>query len=230
MTVVVGGLLSLAAVALKPMQKIQVELDTKKSILKSVMTLSGTENVTEIYNNRIVSLVVDAQGNEVSETKGGDPVIAENVNIKKEFKKKADERIFPVFKFVADGDPNKVEAYILPIYGNGLWNNIWGYIAINPDWNTIEGIVFDHAGETPGLGARITEEEVQERYKNRLLFDQNGKLISVQMVKGEGHPEAELGSHKVDGMSGATLTANGVNDMLYNYMSYYLPYIKKNKK
>ena len=224
MTVIVGGLLGAANQVLAPAQKKALELDNKKAILKSVMKLEASSDVEKIYADRIKSFVVDANGNKVAGK------VAEDINIRKQSKAKDADRLYPVYKFLSAADKNKTEAYILPLFGNGLWNNIWGYIALKSDFNTVAGIVFDHAGETPGLGARITEEAIQERYKNRLIFDQNGKLISVKMVKGEGHPEAELGEHMVDGMSGATLTANGVNAMLYTYLDYYLPYIKKNRQ
>ena len=229
MTVIVGGLLSSLAVLLKDDQKKAVELDTKKAILKSVMTLDPDADIEKIYGDRIVSFVVDYKGNVVEETASGNPVVAENVVLRKEYKKKKEDKLFPVFKFVKAGDKNQVESYILPVFGNGLWNNIWGYLALEKDLKTIKGVVFDHTGETPGLGARITESDIQDRYTNQLIFNQQGKLVSVNMVKGEGNDPATLGEHKVDGMSGATLTGKGVNEMLNTYLNFYLPYIKKQK-
>ena len=76
---------------------------------------------------------------------------------------------------------------MLPVYGYGLWNNIWGFVALKSDLNTVQGVKFQHAGETPGLGARIeSDEEVQNRYKGKTIFDQD-KLVSVTMMKGEGN-------------------------------------------
>ena len=227
MTVIVGGLLSSLSVLLKDDQKKAVELDTKKAILKSVMDISPEDNIETLYGQRIVSFVVNYKGDVVEKDASGDPIVAENVNMAKEYKKSKEEKLFPVFKFVDASNKNQVDAYILPMFGNGLWNNIWGYLALEKDLNTIKGVVFDHTGETPGLGARITEESVQDRYTNKLIFDQQGKLVSVNMLKGEGNSAATLGEHKVDGMSGATLTGKGVNEMFYTYLSYYLPYIKK---
>ena len=88
---------------------------------------------------------------------------------------------------------------------------------------------FQHAGETPGLGARIeSDEEVQNRYKGKTIFDQD-KLVSVTMMKGEGNDYSN-NQHRVDGMSGATLTGKGVNNMLLDYFQAYETYMKKNKK
>ena len=95
--------------------------------------------------------------------------------------------------------------------------------------NTVQGVKFQHAGETPGLGARIeTDEDVQDRYKGKTIYD-NGKLVSVTMMKGEGK-DYSSNSHQVDGLSGATLTAKGVNNMLQDYFVAYENYMKKNKK
>ena len=108
----------------------------------------------------------------------------------------------------------------------GLWDWISGYIALESDLNTVKGIAFDHKQETPGLGARITTSEVQERYKGKEIFD-GSELVSVSMVKGEGNPG--LSSHQVDGMSGATITGKGVNQMLEHYLECYTSYFEKIK-
>ena len=119
---------------------------------------------------------------------------------------------FRFYEFKNESDSTKIDYVVLPVYGFGLWNDIWGFVALESDMNTIRGVKFDHKGETPGLGARIaSDEEVQARYKGKSIYE-DSKLVSVTMMKGEGN---DYGSdpHKVDGMSGATLTAKGVNNM-----------------
>jgi len=227
LTVILGGLLSLTAVGLKPIQKIQVELDTKKQILRAVMDIEGEEDILSLYDKRTESLVVDINGEEVAKNEEGEPIIAENVNIARQFKKPPEERLYPVFKFMSKENPDQVEAYIFPMYGNGLWNNIWAFLALETDLNTIKGVSFDHVGETPGLGARITSPEIQNRYIGKEIFNDQGELVSVDMRKGERGDPSLFGEHEVDGLSGATLTAKGVNNMLGNYFKYYLPYLKK---
>ena len=126
-------------------------------------------------------------------------------------------------------DSSKTDYAVLPVYGYGLWNSIWGFVALKSDLNTVQGVKFQHAGETPGLGARIeSDEEVQNRYKGKTIFDQD-KLVSVTMMKGEGNDYSN-NPHRVDGMSGATLTGKGVNNMLLDYLQAYENYMKKNKK
>ena len=145
--------------------------------------------------------------------------------LRKNYKVDPNDRLYPVFLF--KGESGDVEAYILPIYGNGLWDVIWGYIALDKDLNTIKGAVFDHRGETPGLGARIAETAVQARFVGRKVYDQDGGLVGVNMLKGEGNPPEALDDHHVDGLAGATITARGVNNMLFNYLEHYQNYLKK---
>jgi Na+-transporting NADH:ubiquinone oxidoreductase subunit C len=133
-----------------------------------------------------------------------------------------------VYEFKNETDPNKIEYIVLPIHGFGLWNEIWGFIALESDMSTIRGVSFDHKGETPGLGARIASDaEISMRYKGKTIYD-GAKLVSVTMMKGEGNDYAD-DPHKVDGMSGATLTAKGVNNMLLDYLTSYENYLKKKK-
>ena len=224
LTVVLGGMLSLASVGLKPLQDKQVELDTKKKILGAVMTLDENatpEEILKLYEDRVKSMLVDIKGNEVANA----AVPAEKVDIGKNHKLPKDQRNYPVFMFM-NGN-GEVEAYIMPMFGAGLWDWISGYMALGSDLNTIKGVAFDHKQETPGLGARITEEAVKNRYQGKTIFE-GGELVSVTMVKGEGN--TGLGPHQVDGMSGATMTAKGVNQMLDNYLSCYLGFIEKNRK
>lgn len=226
MTILLGGLLSFASLGLRPIQQEQVALDTQKKILGAVMELQATDDVPGIYQQRIQSTVVNAKGEEIKEVDGA-PVIAEGVEIGKQFKLPPEERLYPVYKLMSENNPDQTDAYILPVYGNGLWDNIWGYIALEKDLTTIRGAVFDHAGETPGLGARITTVEVQERFKGKKIYDDMGELVAVSMVKGEAGDPSIYGDNEVDGLSGATLTAVGVNNMIRNYLGYYQPYLEK---
>jgi Na+-transporting NADH:ubiquinone oxidoreductase subunit C len=113
------------------------------------------------------------------------------------------------------------------MFGNGLWDWISGFVALDKDLNKVVGVAFDHKAETPGLGARISSDEIQDRYKGKEIFDYEGNLISIKMLKKEKNPALSI--HEVDGMSGATITANGLNDMMKNYLDCYLPFILKNK-
>ncbi|MGK7395591.1 MAG: NADH:ubiquinone reductase (Na(+)-transporting) subunit C [Candidatus Cyclobacteriaceae bacterium M3_2C_046] len=228
-TIVIGGLLSLASVGLKPAQLKAEELDTKQQILSAVMELGPEDDVLEIYDNRITSIIVNVDGEVINTNTDGETIEAEDVDIGKQFKRPVDSRLLPVFIF-QDENSDQVLSYIFPVYGNGLWDNIWGYVALDTDLVTVRGARFAHAGETPGLGARITTIEVQDRYRGKKIYNDLGDLISVSMLKAENNPPDALDPHHVDGMSGATITGRGVNNMLKNYFDYYDAYIKKIKQ
>lgn len=232
LTVVLGLLLSGTSQVLGPMQKEAIALDTKKQILGAVIPVEEIgamkpQEINAYYESHISSTVVDIEGKEVTE-QAGVAVTAESVDIAKNYKKPADQRLYPVFKYHDEGSPEQVKSYIFPLYGAGLWDAIWGYIALDTDMNTIGGITLAHAGETPGLGARITEPEVQSRYEGKTIYDESGTLVGVEMQKGEGKDYSDS-PHQVDGMSGATITGKGVNNMLKNYLGHYQAYIESQK-
>jgi len=230
LTIVIGGVMSSASIILKPAQDKQVELDTKRKILGAVMDISSIKDPNEIlkiYNQKVSSIVIDFNGNEVKVDSKGIALEAEKVNIQKNYKFKPEDRVYPVFMFKGD-DSGEISAYIFPMFGNGLWDWISGYMAVDKDLNTVKGIAFDHKQETPGLGARITEVNVQNRYVGKRIFSESGQFMSITMVKGEGN--SSLSAHQVDGMSGATMTAKGVNSMISNYLKCYDAFINKRKK
>jgi Na+-transporting NADH:ubiquinone oxidoreductase subunit C len=123
---------------------------------------------------------------------------------------------FPIFK-AANG------SVVIPVYGAGLWGPIWGYIALEADMNTVKGIVMDHSGETPGLGAEITTDKVQSSFVGKTIFE-GSQFVSVTMRKG-----GATNNHEVDAISGGTKTCDGVNAMLRTGVESYLPYINANK-
>ena len=218
-TVVCGGLLAFASISLKDKQEANIELERKKNILSTVMTLEEDADINGIYSARVREVVIDFSGN----VKEG--VKASSVKIAEEYKKNPQDRLLPLYEFAGEG--GKVENVVLPVFGYGLWNNIWGFVALQSDFNTIQGVKFEHAGETPGLGARITSDDIQGRYKGKSIFEAE-ELVSVFMQKGEGMDYTN-DAHKVDGMSGATLTGKGVNNMLKDYLTCYQNYLKKSK-
>jgi Na+-transporting NADH:ubiquinone oxidoreductase subunit C len=222
LTIVCGGLLALASEGLKDKQQANIALEQKQNILSTVIELKEGEDIVSLYNKRVKPFVIDYQGNVVEGKKPQD------VNVAAEYKKPAEQRLLPVYEFKSEKDSTKTEYIVLPVYGYGLWNNIWGFVALESDLNTVRGVKFQHAGETPGLGARIETDEIQIRFKGKKIFEGN-EIASVYIQKGEGQDYANQ-PHKVDGMSGATLTGKGVNNMLKDYLTCYQNYLKKLKK
>jgi Na+-transporting NADH:ubiquinone oxidoreductase subunit C len=155
--------------------------------------------------------VFDANGNEIGKD-------AFNIDIAVTKDK------FPVFVTEKDGK----KFYVIPVRGVGLWDAIWGYVSINEQL-IVDGIVFDHKAETPGLGAEIREDFFTQRFIGESIFDKNDVLQAVKVVKGyTGGENKEDG--QVDAISGATLTCNGVTNMLAAGLKPYEKFLKSNKK
>lgn len=220
LSIVCAGLLVAANTGLKDRQQANIDLEQKKNILATVMTLDENANIEALYKEKVTELVIDSKGNTI------EGVTPKQVIIAVEAKKPAGERRLPVYLFKNTAD--EIEYVVLPVFGRGLWDAIWGFVSLESDMNTVKGVKFEHKGETPGLGARIVEEEIQNRYIKKEIFNGN-EIASVVMMKGEGNDWSD-DKHKVDGMSGATLTAKGINDMLKDYLAAYETYLKKNKK
>ena len=229
MTILLGGLLSFTSTYLKPLQQQQEELDQKKKILSAVRDISQIkepDKLLSLYERSFSSVVLNIEGEEVEVDKEGKAIQASDINIQKNHKLPKQERLYPLYVF-RDTNTGQTKGYVFPMFGSGLWDWISAYVALSEDLNTVLGISFDHKAETPGLGARITSAEVQDRYKGKRILDTEGRLASISMLKGEkGLP---LGDHELDGMSGATMTGKGVNTMLKEYFSCYYPYIAKKR-
>ena len=142
---------------------------------------------------------------------------AVSIDMAKEKKKPEAERMYPVYKVNLDNS----SYYIFSVRGNGLWDAIWGNVALEQDMNTVAGVSFDHAGETPGLGAEIKDNATwRAQFVGKKIYD-GDKYVSIYVRKG-GAIDKE---HEVDGLSGATITADGVTEMLYNGLKAYEPYM-----
>jgi Na+-transporting NADH:ubiquinone oxidoreductase subunit C len=143
--------------------------------------------------------------------------------LNKELKKPSSEQRFPMYEANVEGE----KFYIVPLRGAGLWNAIWGYIALEEDKNTIKGAVFDHVGETAGLGAEITQQWFQNRFLGEKVFDKQGNLVGINVSKTNNDPkDLDKNDHEVDAISGATITGDGVTNMIIERLTHYLPYLK----
>lgn len=219
MVVLVGLLLSLAALQLKPYQDKNIEVEKKQNILASIHIKSTPQDAVELYAKYITSsFVVNNKGEKV------EGIDAFPVEMKNELSKPAGERTLPVFVGVLD---DGTSAYVTPLRGKGLWGPIWGYIAFQPDLNTIYGAVFDHQGETPGLGAEINQESFQKPFVGKQIFEDSTKFVSVKVVKG-GNTAGNI--HAVDAISGGTITSKGLEAMLDSCLIQYKPFFIQNHK
>ena len=208
--IIVAFLLAFVSSALKPTQDANVAKDKKKQILAS-LNLRNLTDVEGTYAQVITAdIVYGATAEEItndglSANEAGEHVngafLVEGKNIS------ADNR--PLYVATVEGETK----YVIPVTGAGLWGGIWGYIAINDDGETIFGTYFSHESETAGLGALINEVPFQESFIGKSLHAEGSEDIALSVVK-KGNEGTLSPDNYVNGITGATLTSNGVNDML----------------
>ena len=120
---------------------------------------------------------------------------------------------------------NGATKYVLTLSGKGLWGGIGGYLALDADKNTIYGVNFNHASETPGLGAKIVEKHFREQFEGKHIRNNAGEVVSVAVLKKGKKAE---GQEQVDAISGATITCDGVNNMLETNLAEYAAFLNEN--
>ncbi|MBI9036132.1 MAG: NADH:ubiquinone reductase (Na(+)-transporting) subunit C [Bacteroidales bacterium] len=232
LVIAVAALLSTAATLLKPLQEINVKVEKMQAILASANIETTPKNAEQVYNQYIKEeLVIDQQGAVISTYKSGElqgPIRAFDINMKQEVDNKAKGSEFKNPLFVCEKDGEIL--YVIPLRGKGLWGPVWGHVALKNDFNTIAGVVFDHKGETPGLGAEISASKFQAQFSGKTIFDKQMIFKSITVKKGGvGTLTAADQIHGVDAISGGTITSDGVNDMLRDNIENYVPYIQKNR-
>lgn len=194
------------------------EIFSKRSVLLTVNDylsidvndLSDAE-ILKVFATQVEQVVLNQQGEIVPN------MLAEKIDLSVEKKKLEADRLVPLFIF----DNKNEKFYILSVRGNGLWDEIWGSVALKSDLNTIAGITFDHKGETPGLGAEIKDNpSFPSQFIGKQIFKDGA--IGILVRKGGSQDE----TYEVDGISGATITCNGVTEMLQQGITYYSPYFE----
>src|SRR5690606_34048230 len=212
MVVVVASALAIAATSLQPLQAQNIKIEKMQDILSTIEISSTKENADETYKKYITKeLALDTNGEVVLE--GGE---AFAIDLAKEYKKDINQQRFPLYVAEVEGSTY----YVIPLYGAGLWNSIWGYISLEEDGNTVKGTVFSHAGETPGLGAEITQDWFQERFVGEKIKDASGKFVCITVQKGYAGGN-DKDDNAVDAISGATITGDGVTNMIHERLEYY---------
>lgn len=210
----------------KDKQKANELLFNKTQILSSViMDLSEDTPVDSIFDSRVEGALLNHKGEVVEES----TVAALEIDLKKAQRKPLEERQLPIFTYRSeDGE----EKYIIPTFGSGLWGWISAYVALENDKNQIAGITFDHEAETPGLGAEIKDDPgFYTDFIGEKIFDVEGKLIGVMVSKSNNDPaNNDKSDHTIDAISGATITGDGVEDMLKSDLKFYTPFLKTNEE
>lgn len=231
MVVIVGSLLAFTASSLKPNIKENERMEKQQNILYAMgvndngandIVFIGTDKVASEFSKYISKqLILDANGNAVENNE------AYLIDVKKEQAKakNGQTRDLPLFIGEKDGQT----FYIAPIRGKGLWDAIWGYIAMDKDM-VIQGAYFDHKGETPGLGANIKQRYFMDDFYGEKLLTESGEFKGITVAKGNNDPKNLIkDDYEVDALAGATITGDGVSAMIKSDLKLYLPFFKNLK-
>ncbi len=232
MVIIAAALLSTAAMLLKPFQERNIAIDKMGGILVSanIQDVDAT-NAMKLFNEYVSEeIVIDQDGKVVDSYTDGkkEDGKAFKLDMKKELYKKSQGEPYELPLYVIEKDNKKL--YVIPFRGVGLWGPIWGNMALNDDLNTVVGVTFAHKGETPGLGAEIVADFFTKQFIGKQIFNDKNEFKSIQVVKGGADklpPNERI--HGVDAITGGTITCNGVNDMIYDILDSYLPYLQKNR-
>lgn len=205
LVVVVAFLLAFVSSSLKEIQDKNVKNDVKSQILAALKI--ETEDVDGTFASTVKDNLWD--GNALVEVPADDFKTNYNPEIK--------AGKFHVFVATVDGETK----YVLPVYGAGLWGPIWGYVALNADKQSVYAAYFNHEGETAGLGAEIKDSKTwRKQFEGKKLVDGDKIILGVKKSSDKPNPECE-----VDAVTGATLTCNGVDQMLKVSLANYLSFI-----
>ncbi len=225
-SIVVSG----TAVILKPMQDANRVLDRNKNILSAAglydPAVHSDEDVAEMFaafSPRVVDLhsgefLSESEVNDLGidpasydqRTVINDPELSEAIPPEQDVADIKRRVIYPmVYLQQQDGELSTI---ILPVNGYGLWGIMYGYLALEADGNTVKGISFYELSETPGLGAEVRNPRWQALWPGKKVYDESGE-VALQVVKGTGS-----GQYQIDGLSGATLTTRGVDNMVEYWM------------
>ncbi len=236
--VVCAVFVSAAAVALKPKQEANKALDKKTNILAAANLSDPNMSVSELFESKITPRVLDMETNTwtdsvdpatYDERKGAkEPDTSVAIEASDDLAGIKQHSRYKVIYLIKNGD--KIEKIILPIHGKGLWSTLYGFMALEGDFNTIAGLGFYEHAETPGLGGEIDNPSWKAQWPGKLVYEE-GKFdaASVRLIKGKVDPNANGAVHQIDGLAGATLTANGVTNLVKFWLGEdgYAPFLAK---
>ena len=231
MVLVVGSLLAFFASSLKPNINENKRIEKQQNILYAMgvnendessanfvsTDIAGTEFVKYIKKQLII------QGDKITED---DTAFLVDVKKEQTAAKAGNERRLPLFI----GEKEGKVFYVAPIRGKGLWDAIWGYVAMDENM-VVRGAYFDHKGETPGLGANIKQRYFMDDFIGEHLMSASGEFKGITVAKGNNDPKnEEKTDYEVDAIAGATITGDGVSAMIKKDLALYVPYFKSLKK
>jgi Na+-transporting NADH:ubiquinone oxidoreductase subunit C len=219
---VCSALVAGAAVGLRPIQEANRLLDRKKNILIAAGLYRDAEPIDKLFGSieaRLIDLVTGRFVNRKDlDPKTYNQVKAALIKGKGRTLAKEDDiarlgslEKYGVVYLVKKKD--RIEQYVLPVRGKGLWSTMYAYVALDADLSTIRGVSFYEHGETPGLGGEIENKKWQSGWRGKKIYDSSGEP-GLKIVKGKAAESGEEKIYQIDGLSGATLTAKGVNNLM----------------
>lgn len=222
--IVCSVVVSTAAVMLKPAQQANKARDFKSNILSSAGLLEEGKSIEEIFE-RVDTRIVDLASGTFSDAfdpeefdqrkAASDPDVSENLTADEDLAKIGrKERYAEVYLAT---DPEGRDILILPVRGYGLWGTLYGFLALESDYNTIVGLTFYEHKETPGLGAEVDNPAWKAIWDGKEVYSEEGE-VAITVLKGKVDNNTPDREHKVDGLSGATLTSRGVHNLLRFWM------------
>lgn len=236
--VVCSVIVSLAAVKLKPIQTKNKELDFKRNILSAAGMLKEDVSIDEQFKSVQVKVVdlstgtyADVDPDAYDQRKASkDPAQSESLSQEDDIAGLG--RLENYAKvFLIQNEQGVLDKIILPIRGYGLWSTLRGFIALEEDFNTVIGLGYYEHGETPGLGGEVDNPKWKGMWPGKRVYDAQGQ-VELSVVKGAVDPKQVGAEYKVDGLSGATLTSNGVDNMIKFWMGQmgYYPFLQNLQK
>ncbi len=235
-------LVSTAAVKLFPLQEENRKLDKVKNILVAGELFSEGTDIAKAYDENIEPVLIElATGESVSKENFNDVLNIENFDITvlanhpeygrsiPQSQDLADIKVSPKYMlvyFIKEGE--EINKIILPVYGKGLWSTMYAFLALDKDLKTVTGVTFYEHGETPGLGGEIENPRWNNLWKGKEAFDENNN-VQLEIIKGIVNRTRPEASYQVDGISGATITARGVDKMIKFWLgdNGYTPFLNK---
>ncbi len=219
--IVCSVIVSAAAVLLRPAQVANKSLDFKRNILSSVGLLEAGKDVDTIFNERVVTRVVDLKTGKFTDAvdpvsydqrrASKDPSLSTNLSAEEDLAKISRREDYSVIYLIQD-ENDQLERVVLPVKGYGLWSTLYGFLALEADANTVAGLVFYEHAETPGLGGEVDNPIWKSKWVGKEVY--RGEDVAISVIKGSVDPSSSNAKYQVDGLSGATLTGRGVHNML----------------
>ena len=225
--VVCSVVVSAAAVMLKPMQQYNQDQDRKSNILRAAGIIDPSKSVDELFE-QITTRTVDLQTGRFTEEfvpeaedfrrAAGDPSMSRTLSRTEDIASiKRQPNTMPVY--IVEGDNGSIEKLILPVHGYGLWSTLYGFLALEGDLNTVAGLGFYEHAETPGLGGEIDNPSWRASWIGKQIYSgESTAEPALRVIKGSVDTSLSGSEHRIDGLAGATLTANGVTNMIQFWM------------